>query len=85
MDEFPANPPNPPLPKGGQGGFLKLGANLSIFQQNSTVLEDDIFTQVHFRVIRGLLATPFCRLLYFRGHPMLSFILEISPGMVIIK
>ena len=28
MDEFPANPPNPPLSKGGQGGFLKFGANL---------------------------------------------------------
>jgi hypothetical protein len=28
MDEFPANPPNPPLSKGGQGGFLKFGGNL---------------------------------------------------------
>src|SRR3989304_2627076 len=60
MDEFPANPPNPPLSKGGQGGFPKLGANLRTFQQISNALEDDIFTQVHFRVIQVVLATPFC-------------------------
>jgi hypothetical protein len=28
MDEFPGNPPNPPLSKGGEGGFLKFLANL---------------------------------------------------------
>jgi hypothetical protein len=28
MDEFPGNPSNPPLSKGGQGGFLKFVSNL---------------------------------------------------------
>ena len=28
MDEFLTNPPNPPLSKGGEGGFVKFGANL---------------------------------------------------------
>jgi hypothetical protein len=30
MDNFPRNPPNPPLSKGGQGGFLELVANLGL-------------------------------------------------------
>jgi hypothetical protein len=28
LDESPENPPNPPLSKGGEGGFLEFGPEL---------------------------------------------------------
>jgi hypothetical protein len=50
---------------GAGGGFPKLGANLRTFQQISNALEDDIFTQVHFRVIQEVWQPHFASLTGF--------------------